>query len=134
MDAKHHAFKIPHHGSPTGHHDEVWDTLVGEQTCAVTTPFVGGNVKLPSVDDCQRILSKTQNAYLSAPPIPGKFRDSNKAVEKTVLEATRSVHVVPGKYGHVRLRKNLSDAPAAPWRVELFGSALNMADYIRTVS
>ena len=133
-DARHHAFKVPHHGSPTGDHDEVWSKMTVEQTSAVTTPFVGGRVRLPSVADCQRILSKTRNAYLSAPPIPGKFRDANKAVERTVLEATRSVQIVPGKYGHVRLRKRLEEKPGTPWRVELFGSALSMADYVRTAS
>jgi hypothetical protein len=133
-DARHHAFKVPHHGSPTGDHDEVWSKMTAEQTCAVVTPFVGGNVRLPSVADCQRILSKTQNAYLSAPPLPGKFRDANKAVERTVQEATRSVHFVPGKYGHVRLRKHLGEVPGAPWRVEMFGSAVRIADYVRTTS
>ena len=103
-----------------------------ERTCAVTTPFVGGNVRLPSVADCQRILSKTQNAYLSAPPISEKFRDSNKAVERTVQESTRSVKIVPGKYGHVRLRKSLDEPIDTPWRVELFGSAVSMSDYVRT--
>lgn len=134
VDARHHTFKVPHHGSPTGHHEEVWDKMVADQTCAVITPFVGGSVRLPSINDCQRILSKTQNAYLSAPPLPGKFRDANKAVERTVQEATRSVHFVPGKYGHVRLRKDLLEAPDAPWRVELFGSAVSMADYVRTTN
>lgn len=134
VDARHHAFKVPHHGSPTGHHDEVWSTLAVEQACAVTTPFVGGNVRLPSIADCQRILSKTKNAYLSAPPVPGRFRDSNKTVEKTVQEATRSVQFVPGKYGHVRLRKLLDEKPGTPWRVELFGSAVSMADYVRSAS
>lgn len=129
-EEKHHAFKVPHHGSPTGHHDEVWSTMIVEQACAVTTPFVGGRVRLPSLADCQRILSRTQNAYLSAPPLPGKFRDANKAVEKTVQEATRLVQMVPGKYGHVRLRKNLDESPVAPWQVELFGSAVSVADYI----
>ncbi len=133
-DAKHHAFKIPHHGSLTGDHDEVWSKLAAEQTCAVTTPFVGGNVRLPSVADCGRILSKTQNAYLSAPPLPGKFHDSNKAVERTVQEATRSVQLMPGKYGHVRLRKRLDEKPGTAWRVELFGSAVSMADYVRTAN
>lgn len=131
VNAKHHAFKVPHHGSPTGDHDEIWDKLVVGQTCAVTTPFVGGKVQLPSVADCKRILSKTQNAYLSAPPLAGKFRDANKTVERMMQEATRSLHFVPGKYGQIRLRKNLSDAHDAPWRVELFGSALSMADYVR---
>jgi len=134
VDARHHAFKLPHHGSPTGDSAEVWSKMAVEQTCAITTPFVRGSVRLPSVADCQRILSKTQNAYLSAPPLPGKFRDSNKAVERTVQEATRSVQFVPGKYGHVRLRKLLDEKPGTPWGVELFGSAVSMADYVRTTS
>ena len=134
VDSRHHAFKVPHHGSPTGDHDEVWSKMAVEEACAVTTPFVGGRVRLPSVTDCQRILSKTQNAFLSAPPLPAKFRDSNRTVEKTVLEATRSVQFVPGKYGHVRLRKRLDDAPTTPWRIELFDSAVSMADYVRSIS
>ena len=127
-------FKLPHHGSPTGDSAEVWSKMAVEQTCAITTPFVRGSVRLPSLADCQRILSKTQNAYLSAPPLPGKFRDSNKAVERTVQEATRLVQFVPGKYGHVRLRKLLDENPGTLWRVELFGSAVSMADYVRTTS
>lgn len=134
VDARHDAFKVPHHGSPTGDHDEVWSKMAVEQACAVTTPFVGGRVRLPSVEDCQRILSKTQSAYLSAPPLPTKFRDANRTVEKTVSEATNSVQFVPGKYGHVRLRKRLDDTPATPWRIELFGSAVSMADYVRSMS
>ena len=134
VDTRHHTFKVPHHGSPTGDHEEVWRKLVVDQNYAVTTPFVGGKVRLPSVEDCQRILSRTPNAYLSAPPIPGKFQDSNKAVERTVQEATRSIYFVPGKYGHVRLRKHLEEQPGTPWRVELFGSALSMADYVRTTN
>jgi hypothetical protein len=129
-DSKHHAFKVPHHGSPTGDHAEVWNDLTVEQNFAVTTPFVGGSTRLPSLADCQRILTKTQNAYLSAPPLPGKFRDSNKTVERMVQEATRSIQSVPGKYGHVRLRKHVDEKPGTPWRVELFGSAVRIVDYV----
>lgn len=130
VDARHHAFKVPHHGSPSGDDEEVWRKLAVEQACAVTTPFVDGRVRLPSVADCQRILARTKSAYLSAPPLSAKFHDSNRTVEKTVMEVTRSVQFVPGKYGHVRLRKKLDETPGVSWRVHLFGSALSMADYV----
>jgi hypothetical protein len=130
--AQHHVFKVPHHGSPTGHSDEVWDELLVQHPFAVTTPFVDGKVRLPSLGDCRRIVAKTPSAFLSAPPIPSKFRDANRTIEKTVLEATRSVQFVPGKYGHVRLRKRVDESPSGSWRVELFGSAVSMADYVRT--
>jgi hypothetical protein len=76
---------------------------------AATTPFVKGSVRLPSVTDCHRILSRTRRAYLTAPPQPGKFRDPNRTVEKTVTEVARLVQLVPGKYGHVRLRGSASE-------------------------
>lgn len=130
-DVKHHGFKIPHHGSPTAHHEDVWDQMLTNEAWAVTTPFVSGAIKLPSVADSQRILDHAKSAYLTAPPHPAKFRDSNHTVEKTVNEATISVHVVPGRYGQVRIRKNVDASPNVPWDIELFGDALAMSDYVQ---
>jgi hypothetical protein len=129
-EPKHQGFKIPHHGSPTAHHAGVWDHMLTDDPWAVTTPFVSGNVKLPSVADSQHILDRTTGAYLTAPPHPAKFRDSNKTVEKTAHEATLSIHFIPGRYGQVRIRKDANFVPEAPWNVELFGDALTMSDYV----
>lgn len=125
----HQVFKIAHHGSPNADHDDVWTRLLMPQPWAATTPFVSGNVQLPSVNDCRRIMNRTPNAYLTAPPQPVRFRDPNRTVEKTVNEATRLAHFVPGKYGQVRLRKRIDQPANSPWRVELFGHALSMANH-----
>ena len=126
----HQVFKVAHHGSPTGYHDEVWNRMLVQQPWAATTPFVTGSVRLPSVGDCQQILRRTSNAYLSAPPKPTKFRDPDRTIEKTVNEATLSAHFVPGKYGQVRLRRQIKESASLAWRVELFGNALSMGDYV----
>jgi hypothetical protein len=126
----HQVFKVPHHGSPNGDHDEVWNRMLALQPWAATTPFVSGDVRLPSVGDCQRILGRTPNAYLTAPPQAVKFRDPDRTVEKTVNEAALSAHFVPGKYGHVRLRKGISEPAGCAWRVELFGHALSLEKYV----
>jgi len=130
-DAKHQVFKVPHHASPTAHHDDVWNRMLMPQPWAAATPFASGDVRLPSVSDCQRILARTRRAYLTAPPKPGKFHDPNRTVEKTVIEATRSVHFVPGRYGHVRLRKQIDAAADSDWHVALFGDATKMEDYVQ---
>jgi len=128
---KHQGFKIPHHGSPTAYHEEVWNQMLVVEPWAVTTPFVFGGTRLPSQADSHRILRHTSKAYLTAPPQPVKFRDPNRTVEKTVNEATLAAHFVPGRYGQVRIRKSV-DAPVnALWGVELFGNALTMSDYVR---
>jgi hypothetical protein len=128
---KHQGFKVSHHGSSTGHHDDIWDKMLWKDPWAVTTPFVKGKVKLPTQEDCRRILSRTKDAYLTAPPRPSKFRDSNRAVEKMVQETTLLAHFIPGKYGHVRLRKAIAAEPGSPWNVELFGNAIKIEDYVK---
>ena len=127
--ARHHGFKVAHHGSPNADHPDIWRRMLVQEPWAVTTPFVSGNVRLPSGDDCQRILGQTCKAYLTASPHPTKFRDPDRAVQKTVTEATVSAHFVPGKYGHVRLRKRIEDSTDEGWQVELFGNALRMDDH-----
>ena len=132
MEAKsHQVFKAAHHGSPNGDSDEVWEQMLIPQPWVATTPFVSGNVQLPSVNDCRRILNRTSNAYLTAPPHPVKFHDPNRAVERTVHEATLSSQIVPGKYGLVRLRKRINEPSAAAWQVELFGHAMSMDNYVK---
>ncbi len=129
----HQVFKVAHHGSPNGDHDEVWNRMFMLQPWAATTPFVSGAVRLPSIGDCRRILNRTRNAYLTAPPQPVRFHDSNRTVEKTVGEATLSAYFVPGNYGQVRLRKLISEPADSDWRVELFGHALSMENYVLEV-
>lgn len=97
---------------------------------AVTTPFVSGAVKLPSILDAQRILKRTGKAYLTALPQPTKFHDPNRTVERTVNESTLSAHFIPGRYGQVRIRKAIDAPVEAPWGVELFGNAITMSDYV----
>jgi hypothetical protein len=128
--AVHQGFKVAHHGSPNADHDEIWNRLLMPQPWAATTPFVSGSVRLPSVTDCRRIFNRARASYLTAPPHPTKFRDPDRTVERTVREATISAHFVPGKYGHVRLRKRVDEPVDGAWRVEMFGHALKLEDYL----
>ena len=130
QDVKSQGFKVPHHGSDTAYHNDVWNKMLLNESWAATTPFVKGNIRLPAILDCRRILGHTQNAYLTAPPQPNKFKDENRTVEKTVNEATLSVNFIPGKFGHVRFRKNINASADSPWNIELFGSAMTMQDYL----
>src|SRR5262249_47658562 len=58
-------FKIAHHESETGHHDDIWKVLLHPQPIAVLTPWNRGS-KLPTREDCTRILQKTCHAYASS--------------------------------------------------------------------
>lgn len=116
-------FKIPHHGSITGHHPETWDRLMRPEAWAAVTPFNRQKEPLPKPADCARILGMTESAYITAPPGFGKFKHREPAVQRTVQEATLAIGAEPGKQGHVRFRKS-AGADSDDWKVELFGHAL----------
>ena len=128
--AMHQGFKVPHHGASNADHDEIWNRMLIPDAWAVISPFVSGRVRLPSKTDCTRMANRTKHCYLTAPPQPVRFRDPNRTVEKTVIEATISAHFVPGKYGHVRLRKSVREPLDSAWKVEMFGHALRLDDYV----
>jgi hypothetical protein len=116
-------FKIPHHGSETGHHPDTWGRLMHPDAWAAVTPFNRLRDPLPKPADCARILETTKDAYITAPPGLGKFKHREPAVQKTMQEATLAIGAEPGKQGHIRFRK-MAGADSAQWSVELFGHAL----------
>lgn len=119
----HDGFKIPHHGSSTGYHPDVWGRLVSRDGWAVVTPYNRQKVPLPTGSDCTRILKMigTDNAFITSAPGWAKFRHPDPAVQKTSQEATLAIAPEQPKDGHVRLRRSI--APSALWVVELFGEA-----------
>ncbi len=114
--------KIPHHGSDTAEHPDIWEQLCSPQPIGVTTPFVRGRVCLPSNADIARICARTADFYLASPPTPRRSRSRAGAVGKTIDAVTRGFRDAIGPMGWVRLRAPAS-RPADPWSRELFGAA-----------
>ncbi len=118
-------FKIPHHGSATGHHEGIWRERVVDHAIAVLTPWSrsGG---LPTEQDVARIGSFTENGYSTSTGVRKQMpKRQYKAVEKQLREMrTRIVQSQPA-IGHVRLRKKIG---GGDWTVELFGNACHLND------
>jgi hypothetical protein len=123
---KHHVFKIPHHGSPNGHHDEIWTDLLYPQPQSALTPVVTGTTKLPTPGDRDRMLEHTDHAFLTALPRSGKFRySSDRMVERTMREVARRLEINPHSQGHVCMRGRHNDDPAT-WTVTCHGDAMHL--------
>lgn len=121
-DAKpHDGFKIPHHGSVTGYHPDVWPRMISPTGWAVLTPYNREKVPLPTHADCERIRGMTDNAFITSSPGWAKFRHPDPAVQKTAQEATLAIAPEQPKHGHVRLRRLMAEGAA--WSTELFGEA-----------
>ena len=116
-------FKIPHHGSSNAHWGGVWSQLVAHKPTVVMTPFRMGARSIPKDSDRTRILSLTNDAYISAPAI---VRTSTLEVRKEAAAmgplalAPHDPWKVPG---HIRAR---SRAETPDWTVELDAPAARL--------
>jgi hypothetical protein len=124
-------FKIPHHGSSTGDHPEVWSEMLDTTPFAILTPFVRGKVLLPKKADVARICGRTENAFATAIPSHKKSVKREKAVDREIKKAATSINPVFYSTGHLRLRAKIAEAPLS-WELELFGGALPLKSIYTT--
>lgn len=121
-------FKIPHHGSPNGHCDEVWKSMINNDPITILTPFNKGKRKLPDQDDIVRINGVSKESYSSAKIKKTKSKKKRpSAVEKTIKEITGNLTEYETKTGIVRLRNNGKEDPDR-WDIELFNGACKLCD------
>lgn len=116
-------FKIPHHGSVTGHHDQVWDDMLVPSPYAVVSPFRRGTTKLPSSADVARIAGRTPHGFLTSRESPATSkRKRPPSVERTIRETVGRLRTAQPRMGWVRLRNGGTESPEK-WAVELSESA-----------
>lgn len=118
VDNKCHVFKIPHHGSKTGHNSNVWRDMV-DKPIAIITRF---NPKsLPTVEMLERIAKESSVVYVVGPE-PKRDRDTIKRVKKFDDFGTiKSMSMIDYDYGYVKLSKTCNDSD---WTIEMYGAVI----------
>lgn len=117
-------FKVPHHGSPNAHHDEVWAHLLEPGPVAILAPYRAGQTPRPAPDDIARILSLTSDAYITADPKKPVPKGVRRAARKLTTVA-RTVSDPWGIPGQVRARREIG---AVGWTIELYKPARALQD------
>ena len=107
-------FKVPHHGSKTGHCDAVWQDLLKSRPFALVTPYTRQVRPLPTPADRIRIRAATENAYTTATEIETTVIERSRGVQKFLSRAGRQP-VVRSARGQIRLR---ASASVGSWSVE----------------
>lgn len=120
-------FKVPHHGSGTGHHDRVWAEMLEQPIYAVLTPFVRLRTPLPSPDDINRIVGLSNQAYITSMPVRPSAPRREPAVERQLREMTRRMALAEPVMGHIRFRRELTSGPGGSWSVDLDGAAQRLS-------
>jgi len=118
-------FKVPHHGSVTAHHDQVWTELVMQSPIAVLSPFFAGT-NLPRPRDVKRIVNLAPESFItSRDPAPRSRRPRAAAVERTIRETVGKIRVAQPRMGWVRIRNGGKSNPNN-WKVELSTAACRL--------
>jgi len=119
-------FKIPHHGSKNADLPDVWTEMLNSQPLSVLTPFVKGDVYLPTKNDVIRICRRTDNGYITALPRWKKSRRRPTPVEKTIRESGIKIKQYNQTHGQIRIRTKPTEG--LNLTVDLYGEALMLKD------
>jgi hypothetical protein len=128
-DNSHEGFKVPHHGSSNGHHDEIWPKLLRGDAWAVVTPWLRGKQYLPQDTDIQRIASQGPYTYSTARRLTKTYRHPESVVQSQLREMKVDLVTEHPSQGQVRLRKKLTPS-RSDWTVEFFGDACELVDLL----
>ncbi len=121
-------YKVPHHGSENAHVDRIWDEMLTDGPVALVAPYNRGVKPLPSKEDRNRILTRTDKAWSTADPLlPKKKRKLSKWIEDERRECVNRYRWVRTDTGQIRIRANLDDPTGEP-SVELFDGALHLSE------
>lgn len=116
-------FKVAHHGSINGHHDQVWSQMLVPDPVCVVTPFnkLPIGKKLPKTSDVVRIRSLGK-LFISG-EVDGKARSKGRdaAVERSLRENGIALRDLRTPVGVVRMRRSVNSP--GQWQTELFPPA-----------
>jgi len=112
------AYKIAHHGSSTGDHPGIWETLLQSEPLTCLAPYTLAGRRLPTDVDKQRVRSRTRKAFISSGATRRAQMDSHQL--KRLGDICKNIGRADGGFGAVRLRKPTGESS---WTVELFGQA-----------
>lgn len=118
FDNKCHVFKIPHHGSRTGHNSNVWLKMV-EKPISIISRFNAS--QLPTGEMVEAIAKESSAVYVVG-PTPTKDRRTINQVKKFGNHGTvLSMSMLDYNYGYVKLSKTHKDRD---WTVEKYGAVV----------
>lgn len=94
-------FKVPHHGSVTGHSDQVVDLMLAHKPLSILTTM--NTSHLPRPEDLERIKGYSNEVYHTTQPML-KPPKRERAVEEIMRQVAKVRRVPSGEIGHVQVR------------------------------
>lgn len=118
-------FKIPHHGSKNGFHQEIWDNLLEKDPIASITPY--SKSSLPKQNMLQKYHDLTNSLHLTSEPKTynrPKKRDSQ--ITKAILRFNPTVRELKKSFGIVSHSIDITSENAT-WKSNHIGEAFELS-------
>lgn len=116
-------FKVAHHGSSTGHHDQAWSQMLDADPMLIVTPFnkLPIGKKLPTRADVERIRAFGRLFLTGAVESARRSKSSDAAVVRSLKENGIVRRELRAPIGLVRMRRGMGSHDG--WNVEVFAPA-----------
>lgn len=131
IDKKSSLFKIPHHGSLNGYHDDIWIKLLEPNPTSKLTPWNKNN-KLPNSEMLVKYVTLSDKLFMTSPITSDKPKKRDKHVEKLINRLKYKLREVKYRKGIVRCRINLLDSNSN-WDTTLFDYAFHVNKEINSI-
>lgn len=112
-------FKIPHHGSPNGDYEPMWEKIIApDNPISILTSYNRGKTPRPAPGDLERIRRKSKELYYTS--LPRSTSNSyDRAVERTIQGIAKRRQKLARTPGHIQVRWE----PDSPPTVQFAGAA-----------
>lgn len=95
-------FKVPHHGSKNGHHNDVWSDLLDNHPLSITTAYASSD--LPTKQNIDKIKELSSEFIVTRDPHATKKIKRNNMVSKELKAIAKSIKIINKKMGHIQVR------------------------------
>jgi len=117
-------FKIPHHGSNNGYHEDIWSVLISNDPIGTLTPW-NRKLKLPQSDMVEKYKALTKELYITSPLVVSKKpkrRDRN--TEKTIRQFNSTIRELKYQLGIITSEIDLNNPTG--WKTSINGTSVRL--------
>jgi len=93
---------VPHHGSKSGHHDDIWKELLDDRPLSITTAFSSSG--LPTAERIDKVKKLSSEFIVTRDPNASKKIKRDSMVEKELKAIAKSMKSINDKMGHIQVR------------------------------
>jgi Metallo-beta-lactamase superfamily len=95
-------YKVSHHGSSNGHHDEIWSRLLNSNPLSIATPFTSSG--LPTDERIVDIAAHSSELLVTRNPRSSRRVRRENMVDRELKAIVKTQKTLNDRMGHIQIR------------------------------